>query len=595
MFLSTLNLKEENTVTLPNELTPNHRLFLLAEDNPVDAELFSKMLDEAFKGQCSIVCVDRFEKISQALSKGNVEALILDMNLPDRSGADNVYHLDKTYPMLPIVVLTGNEDLDLAIHSLQNGAQDYLSKNNVTPEILKRSVRYAKERKQIELKLKDALEDAAFKNEQLAIQANYDSLTNIANRSYFNDIAKRTLARAKRKKSLVGLLYFDINNFKNINDTYGHLIGDGLLQQVANRLNKIVRSTDLLARLGGDEFVIITDLLEDKDDITPLLQRVQNQFESSFHIDSWDIDVSSSIGVAFYPEAENLDVLIKQADCAMYEAKSNSVEPVCVYSDKLAAQYARSQKIEFHLQGAIENQEIAAVFQPILDIHCPKNINLEVLSRWHSPVLGYVSPAEFIAIAEGTPLIEEITKNVIAQAGVIYNQVSNSKQSVACVFININAKQLSQPEFCSFILQHLEVNQLPPNKVCLELTGSHVIQDMNRSRQQFELLRSNDVRIALDNFGKGFASITHSFDLPFDILKLDHVLINAIDINERNQALVAGVIEMAHRLNIKVAAEGVEKKEEKETVIRLGCDLLQGYLVSKPVGMKEITAFCSSH
>ena len=189
-------------------------VFLMAEDDPADVEVFSEMLHKAFDGQYSIVCVDRFDKISAALSSGSFHALILDMDLPDRSGVDNVYEIGKQFPQLPIVVLTGNEDLNLAIDSLQNGAQDYLSKNNISPEILARSVKYAKERKLIEQKLKDALEDAAYKNVQLEAQAKHDPLTGLANRSYFQDVAKRVLMRAQRKNLKVGLLYFDLNEFK---------------------------------------------------------------------------------------------------------------------------------------------------------------------------------------------------------------------------------------------------------------------------------------------------------------------------------------------------------------------------------------------
>lgn len=579
-------------MTLLNNLyKTNAPRILLAEDNLADAELFSDMLKNVFKEQYHIVCVNRFAQISQALAENAIEVLILDMNLPDRSGVKNIQQLDQKYPMLPIIVLTGNEDLDLAIHSVQNGAQDYLSKNSVTPEILKRSVRYAKERKQIELKLKEALEDAAFKNEQLATQAHYDSLTNIANRSYFKDAAKRILSRAKRKNSQVALLYFDIDGFKNINDTYGHLVGDGLLQQVAKRLNKIVRASDLLARLGGDEFVIITDLLESKQDVQPLLKRIQKQFEAFFTIDSYDIKVSSSIGVAFYPEAKNLDILIKQADCAMYEAKANPLESVCIYSDKLAEHYARSEKIESCLTDAIKQNELTTMFQPVIDVQQAQAIYIEVLVRWHSPVLGYVPPDEFIAIAEDANLIDSITHTVVRQTSVLYKFLCDRGLMIERIFINISAKQLSNSKFCQQLLVWLEKYELPNNKVCLELTGRHVVQNISKCRQQFEWLRSHDIQISLDDFGKGFSSITHSFDLPFDILKLDRVLISNIDHNKRNQALVAGIVEMAHRLDIKVVAEGVERKEEQQLVTDLGCDFMQGYLLMKPISTKEIELF----
>lgn len=576
---------------LKDTLTDKNSHFLMVEDDPADAEVFTEMLNTAFEGKYSVVCVDRFEKTVKALAEGSFEALILDMNLPDRSGVENVYQLGKSYPSLPIIVLTGNEDLELAIDSLQNGAQDYLSKNKVTPEILQQSLRYAKERKQIELKLKDALNEVSKKNGLLEVRANHDTLTGLANRSYFRDVAMRNITRAKRLKQKIGLLYFDIDEFKKINDTYGHLVGDELLKQVAVRLKLVIREADFLARIGGDEFVIITDVIENEDEVYPILQRIQDQFEQPFKVVNHDLQITSSIGISYYPHAEDLDMLIKQADRAMYQAKDNPCVSACVYTDKLAKQFARVQQIESYLVEAIENNEFSTQFQPILNVN--NEIHIEALARWKSQHLGVVSPAEFIPVAEKTPIINGITQVITKQAYQLYEKLEKSGVTIDRIAINVSATQLTSEHFCKLFLNWLEELNFPTNKVCLELTERQVVQNITVCREQFQFLRAKGIQIALDDFGSGFSSITHLLDLPFDILKLDRVLIREINKNPRNQALVAGIVEMAHRLEMKVVAEGIETKDEKQKVIDLGCDFCQGYLLSKPLSINDATWFCS--
>lgn len=572
-------------------ISKDSHVFLMAEDDPADAEVFSEMLSKAFDDSHSVVCVDRFEKIVEALNSGSFQALILDMNLPDRSGIDNVHHLGKQYPSLPIVVLTGNEDLDLAIDSLQSGAQDYLSKNKVTPEMLARSLHYAKERKQIEQRLKEALEDSAYKNLQLEAQARHDPLTGLANRAYFQEVAKRVLLRAQRKNLKAALLYFDLNEFKKINDTYGHLAGDNLLQQVSERLLHVVRETDFLARIGGDEFVIITDTIADKREVYPLVKRIKTQFDSAFDIGPHQLTMSSSIGIAFYPEADNLDLLIKQADCAMYEAKANPDSSTCFFSEQIAAQYARSQKIESLLGQAIEKHQLSATFQPVINLDNENEVHVEALARWHCNNLGEISPDEFIPIAENTPAISGISREMTSQAKKLFEALLHCKLNINCVSINISAMQLASKHFCRLLLQWLDEANLPPNKICLELTERQVVQNIEKCKEQFLMLKSKGIQIALDDFGSGFSSVTHLLDLPFDVLKLDRVLVSYIDQNPRNQALVAGIVEMAHRLDMKVVAEGVEREEEKQVAIDLGCDFLQGYLIAKPLSLHEAALF----
>lgn len=585
-----INHKRHNTVNSMHQ-TKNCSHILMVEDNPTDALLFSEMLHTAFDGQYSVICVDRFEKIDGALSERSYHALILDMDLPDRSGVDNVFQLGQLFPSLPIVVLTGNENLDQAITSLKYGAQEYLSKNKATPEVLGRSVHYAIERKLIELKLKQALDKIAHKNKQLVEQANHDSLTGLPNRSYFEDIAKRILLRAKRKKHKVGLLFFDLNGFKQINDTYGHYVGDKLLKQVSDRLKREIRDSDFLARIGGDEFVIITDLLENKQEVYPLINRIQNQFKIEFVIEGLKIQSECSIGVSFFPDAANLDTLIKHADFAMYEAKSDTDSYVCFYSEKLATQFQREQVISTLLGRASKNSELIAHFQPMICHHKQDEIHVEVLARWHSSPLGDVPPSEFIPVAEQSPTIDDITHAVTIHCGDFNKAIQDSGLNIDRLSFNVSTCQIIRQDFCELFLQWLHNYNLPPNVICLEVAESHALQNTERYQRQFEFLKESGIRIGLDDFGSGFSYITHLPDLPLDYLKLDRLLISDIDTNPRNQAIVAGIVETAHRLDMEIIAEGIETKAEKLTAINLGCDYLQGYFISKPLLIHEATEY----
>jgi len=584
---------QNEVIDIPEINNTQEIVYLMAEDNPADAELVQEMLNQSFGHQYSIICVDRFSKIVDALSQGTFEALILDMNLPDSSGIENISRLAQDYPDLPIVVLTGHDDLELATGSLQQGAQDYLSKNHVTPQALIRSLRYAKERKVIEKQLKLALDDAANRNVQLEALAKHDGLTGLPNRTFFHQQAAQFINRAERQNKQVGLLYFDLNGFKKINDSYGHLIGDHLLVEISNRLQKVIREADFLARLGGDEFVVITDLLSNKEEVYPLIKRLLAEFDKPFIIENHQIISGPSIGVAFYPEAGDIDLLLKQADFAMHEAKKQSSTPICFYTHEMAEKYSRNQIIESRLGRAIEQKEISAFFQTVINVRNPNQILVEALVRWHSMELDWITPDEFIPLAEHTPAINDITYCVLAESSAFYQALSEKSVLLEKIAINVSASQLTNSVFTDLFFDWIKEYKLPINKICLELTERQMVQNAEQCRAQINRLRSRGIKVALDDFGSGYSSITHLLDFPMDILKLDRALIDHIDKNPRNQALVAGIVEMAHRLDMEVVAEGIEREEEYQKAVELGCDFLQGYFLARPMSADDAVSLLS--
>lgn len=567
------------------------RTFLLAEDNPSDVAIIYEMLEQAFGENCSTICVDRFDKAVEALTCQSFDSLILDMNLPDSSGVANIESISSLFPQVPVVVLTGSENQHTAADALQTGAQDYLTKNHVTPEILSRSINYASHRKRMECQLKSELKSSVWRNQQLENIAKHDALTHLPNRSYFQEAAERILHRASRLDKKVALLYFDLNGFKKINDTYGHNFGDKLLQQVSTRLERHARNTDFLARLGGDEFVIITDVIDDEEQTYPLVKRILKAFEQSFNIDSQTISCRPAIGVGFFPSADSLDLLIKHADSAMYEAKRCPDSRVYFYNGELAKKYGQSQSIELALSDALAEQQMFAHFQPVQSVNASNEVQVEALIRWNCAKLGQLNPADFIPIAENTPAINNISQLVIRHCQGLFQQLEQRGQQIDKMAINISASQLSCNTFSNSLLNWLEHHQLPPESICLELTEHQIVQNAAQCSKQLTQLQNQGIRIALDDFGSGFASITHLRDLPLNILKLDRVLIDRIDKNPRNQALTAGIVEMAHRLDMQVVAEGIEREEEYRMAIELGCDYLQGFYIAKPMPAEQLCQF----
>ncbi|WP_045858943.1 GGDEF domain-containing response regulator [Teredinibacter purpureus] len=576
-----------------HESTYQH-VFLMVEDNPADEALVKEMLSQAFDGKCHIVCVDRFEKITETLANGSFEVLILDMDLPDRSGVVNISELGLRFPDLPIVVLTGQDNFDVAVEALHNGAQDYLSKNDITPDMLSRSLYYARERKLIEQQLRHALEDSAYRNMQLEAQSKHDPLTGLPNRTYLHEAGNRVIFRAKRHKMSVALLFFDLNGFKKVNDSYGHLVGDELLKQLANRLEQEVRDSDLLARLGGDEFVVLTDLLHYDNEVYPLLTRLEQAFASPFVIEGSQLMMRTSIGVAFYPESDSLDLLLKNADFAMYEAKNATSSNVCFFTESMAEQFSRVHRIEQCLGKATSNAEFDVVFQPLLFTN-NNSLSVEALVRWHSPELGSVPPDDFINLAERSPVINDITRLVVQKSATLLHHLNTLKKSIGTISINVCASQLEHPHFCDLFLHWLHEFRLPATKVCLELTERQIINKADDCKDQFDRLRREGITIALDDYGTGFSSLTHLLSLDIDLLKLDQFLIQQIDTQPRHQALVSGIVEMAKHMNIKVIAEGIEREEDLNVLTRIGVDGMQGFLIAKPLPLEDMVAFTQPH
>ncbi len=423
---------------------------------------------------------------------------------------------------------------------------------------------------------------------ELTYEATHDYLTGLPNRFLLVDRLKQALTLAERNTRQVGIIYFDLDRFKYINDTLGHAIGDGLLQGVAAHVRSIIRESDSLCRLGGDEFVIVINDAETEEDLLHFVERIQQNLEIPFTVDHHEIRIGCSIGISRYPQdGLEADVLLTNADSALYHAKENGRGTYCFYSDGMSDRNTKQLEMERQLKYALDRNEFHLLYQPIVDATTQKLLGVETLLRWENSVLGAVPPAEFISVAEKSGLIVPIGKWIIES---VVEQLASWEKIGLDIFaaINISGIQLKSPDFlknfCNCIAQH----KFDPSKIEIELTESILLEQSQNILDTLIELRNMGVRISLDDFGTGYSSLTYLRRFPVDKIKIERAFITNIQNELDSEAIVSAIIAMAHKLGLKTVAEGVEYKETVSILQEMTCDYLQGYLFSKPVPSESI-------
>jgi len=426
--------------------------------------------------------------------------------------------------------------------------------------------------------------------------ANYDPLTQLANRQYFHDQLQRALVRAKRANNAVSLLMLDLDHFKEINDTLGHDIGDELLQAVSSRLSIALRETDLSARLGGDEFAI---LLEDTSELSAeeVARKIVSSISASFVINDKEIYVEASIGIACSDGGKtDKTTLLKWADIALYEAKSAGRNRTQLFIPAMSEQRERQAYIQQQLRNIVEDDALSVHYQPQFSVKNNSYTGVEALVRW--PESGYgdnlISPGVFIPIAEQSHVIHDIGAQVLAKSCKLLAQWHNEpdKQHLT-ISVNLSAKQLNSPNFLDILEATLSDYQFPMSRLILEVTETAIINHLDSATRIINTIKSLGVKLALDDFGTGYSSLNYLQKLPFDIIKIDQCFVQQVDQCHKTSALVKAVMNIATVCNIDVVAEGVETKTQLEHITILGGDKIQGYYFSKPLPEHELIHFLS--
>ena len=428
--------------------------------------------------------------------------------------------------------------------------------------------------------------------EQLAHQALHDPLTNLANQTLFRDRVGHALTRWDHSVGNLAVLFLDIDNFKTVNDSLGHSAGDLLLVGVTGRLSQCLRVADTAARLGGDEFAVLLEDAGSEADVIAFAQRLLGAFKRTFTIEATEVSASLSVGIAFAAAGTTGDRLLRNADLAMYTAKRKGKGRFEVYEEAMHATAVRRLQEEAELRVAIERGELVPSYQPIVELATGRIVAVEALARWHHPVRGELRPDSFLALAQETGLIADISHHILDRACADLRRWQDAALTgpAFAVSVNLAPQQLIGGALVGQVDAALVSHDIDPRHLILEITEGGMMLDTAAAIANLSKLRGLGVRIAVDDFGTGYSSLAYLQRFPIDILKIDKSFVDGIDGDDAQSALTHAVVRLAETLHLTPIAEGVERASQQARLLELGCELAQGYYFAVPASFDVITA-----
>lgn len=437
--------------------------------------------------------------------------------------------------------------------------------------------------------------------DRLAQLAYHDVLTHLPNRLAFESQLAHALRVCEREGRQLALMLIDLDNFKNINDTLGHHTGDELLQQVARRLRESVRASDLVARLGGDEFVVVLPEIEGPQTAARVANKIQVAVAENYWVGEHLLYTTPSIGISLYPgDGSDPGLLLRNADSAMYHAKNAGRNNHQFYASRMNEAAGERLQLENELRHAIstispENSQFSLHLQPQIDTATERVVGLEALLRWKNPTFGMVSPLRFITMAEETGLIQPLGDWVIWEACRLTRRLREHGINDVRLAINISAQQLRHENLLLLIQGALACYELNPRDIELEITESTAMQNPEITLSILDQLSAMGIMLAIDDFGTGYSSLAYLKHLPINRLKLDRSFVTDIETDVNDAAICTATIAMGHSLGLELVAEGVETEAQRDFLARLGCDVLQGYLYSKPMPFEDVVVYLKAH
>jgi len=679
---------------------------LIVEDNPADADLVRNALPETGPIRFHSESVPRLSEALARLATGGIDLIMTDLGLPDSQGLATFRKLRQAAPDLAIIVLTVSDDQEMAVAAVREGAQDFLVKGQVSGNLLVRAVRYALERKRMEVALRESeanlrqaqeitrlgrweldlvsgrltwsdgifalfeanretftasyeafleyvhpddrasvdqayhesiehkkpfeiehrllMKDGRIKwvgeigraeyddagrhirsvgtvqditerkllENKLLTMAHYDTLTQIPNRTLFLEAATMGISHARRNRSQCAILFVDLDHFKNVNDTFGHSVGDELLKDTSVKLASCIREADIMARFGGDEFIVLLNDLESGQNAQYIAERIREKLNVPRIIAGNDLFITASVGIAVYPnDGGFLEDLLKNADTAMYAAKESGGNKYCFFDHVMNKNAVTKMQMERGLRDASGKKEFALFYQPIVNVADGKVRGVEALLRWFKTEGGLAFPDEFIAIAEETGLIIPIGEWVLHEACRFNKQLVDAGYTDMVMSVNISVAQLRRKNLVDVVKSALDQSGLRPELLEVEVTESLFIESFDAAIEILNAIRALGVQVSLDDFGTGYSSLVHLQKLPIMNLKIDRLFIKEIAKDSDENAMIPAIIDLAHKLKLRVVAEGVETGVQLEKLLGNGCDYYQGYLFSKPIPADQVAAF----
>ncbi|HEV3054539.1 MAG TPA: EAL domain-containing protein [Solirubrobacteraceae bacterium] len=545
---------------------------LLVEDNAHDAMLIAEMLRVTWPEGLVLAHASRLADATQELLDHGASCVLL--GLPLHAEFDPVEYVHTAAPDVAIVVLSATSDETEAIGSLRAGAQDHLHKSDLNSSILRRSVLAAIERKRSET--------------QLAHRALHDELTGLPNRALFLDRLGVALDRSRRTSASVAVLFLDVDNFKEVNDSLGHAAGDRVLAALAERLRAMLRPMDTVARFGGDEFTFLFEELASEREVVLIAERISRTTSVPIQHDHGQVTVTVSIGIAMVGDP-NIppETVIREADAAMYRAKELGRARYELFDEASRARAMDRLELESALRLAVERSELRVHYQPKVSLDAtPVVTGFEALVRWQHPERGLLAPDQFLPLAEETGLVLPIGEFVLDQA---LRQLARWRASnpALTMSINVSSRQLEDAGLVSTLAAALRGQGTDPHTVCLEVNETAITEHPELAARVFDGLKGVGVRLAIDDYGTGLGSLANLKLLPFDALNIDQSLIGDLSHDPDQAPVIGAIVELAHALGLSVLAEGVETEAQADHLRRLGCDGAQGFLFGRPVPEDE--------
>ncbi len=538
---------------------------LVVEDDQGDAALVGAMLHEVAPAAHELEHVRSSAEGVDRLLTGAFDCILLDLSLPDAHGLEALDQLKTAAINVPIVVLSGRRDEQIAIGAVQEGAQDYLLKGEVDGRLLARSISYAIERKRTEV--------------ELAHQALHDTLTGLPNRALLMDRLGQALSRVGRHAKALAVLFCDLDRFKVVNDSLGHGAGDDLLVAVAGRLRGVLRAGDTAARFGGDEFVVLCEEIDGERHAVRIAERIVEALARPFPLGDDHVHVHVSIGIAVTDVVSvGAEALVRDADAAMYRAKEGGGQPYEIFDAGMRERAVQRLSTETELHHALARDELRLHFQPQVRMATGALEGVEALVRWAHPERGLVEAEDFVSAAEETGLIHRVGAWVLEHA---------CRQSVdwggrLMMSVNLSARQVLHSELPATVARVLHETGCDPSTLCFEITETAVMDDVEGITVVLDDLKALGATLAIDDFGTGYSSLTALQQFPFDVVKIDRSFVAGLATSDQEAAIVAAVISLSHALGLTTVAEGIETVAHLDRLRTLGCDVGQGFYFGRP-------------
>lgn len=567
---------------------------LLVDDRPENLLALEAIIE---RDDYQLIKAHSGEEALKHLLKYDFAVILLDVQMPGLDGfstAKIIKAREKT-KNIPILFITANNmDSEHIFMGYSVGAIDYILKP-FDPMILKSKVERFVEMYRLRQQLQAQTSALEEKNKVIEHMAYHDGLTGLPNRRMLTDQLTSIIHRAKITNKPVGILFIDLDRFKYVNDSLGHLMGDRILQEVAKRLSSTVQEGGFVARAGGDEFIILLPNT-DREGALEVAETILNSFKSPFLINQYEFYITTSIGLAVFPyDGDDSNTIIKNADAALYRAKEQGKNKYKVFHSGMNIQSYRTFLMQNDLRKAIERNEFSLVYQPRVQIESGKVVSAEALLRWNHPEWGPVSPNEFIPIAEEVGLVLELDEWVLRSVCQQMNRWKEKGLNPIRISINFSAQHFVQRNLIEQIQTILNEYRIDPQQIEIEITESSILGNEAIVSQTLASIRQLGIMISLDDYGTGYSSLNYLKKFSFDTIKIDHSFIQDLANNENHsRVIVKSIIWLARQLNMKVIAEGVERIDQLKLLTEFQCDEVQGYIYSKPLIPEDFTRFLLS-